>query len=412
MKLNYSKIILIILAMISIYIFIQWISLKMNYKPLFTWWKNYDGKDYDKYFNLSTMLCARYSSILYTLSNMTNPPLKKFTMSQYLFIMNRLLPYIKYTDDNSIEHGILTPSNLCGSLLFSTKSQDIRYNTWYQQTNPTRGSNKYQIMEDLPKKLSYKSGQPQVNPNPKNKNQTFYFYEVDESSVNILKDSNKKYVTPYPSPEDSEGWKGLILEWLNGGCGPVGPDGNPALWCYSNDSSDNLIKLIINPTLSDTSNPTKYWLKSTFNDQYDDGEADNFMSRFGILPDSPIFVYWFNNNYSDGNMKVDTTSFHRLLGSTSANAGGWVGFLQNEMNWNEGEYQSLIDSQTGYTPPTPPPVCKPPNTTKGILSGIGTAISLGIMAALPGVGEAVIPILGAAVVGGVISGFNASGGTC
>jgi len=411
MNLNYSKIIMIFLVMIIIYIIIQWINLKINYKPLFTWWKNHDGKDYDKYFNLSTMLCARYSSILYTLSNSTDPPLKKFTMSQYLFIMNRLLPYIKYIDSNNTENGILTPSNLCGSLILSTKSQDIRYNTWYQQTNPTRGANNYQIMEDLPKKLSYKSGNSQTN--PKNKNQTFYFYDVDDSSVNTLEDSGKEYVTPYPLPEDTEGWKGLVLEWLNGGCGPVGPDGNPALWCYALDSSDNIVKLINNPTITDGSNnPAKYWLKSTFSNQYNNGSADNFMSRFGILPDSPIFVYWFNNNYSDGNMKVDTTSFHRLLGSTSANAGGWIGFLQNQMDWTEGEYQSLIDSQTSYTPPTPP-ICKPADTKKGLLTGFGTFISLGLMATMiPAAGPAMAIVLGGAAVGGVLSGLNAGAGSC
>ena len=242
-----------------------------------------------------------------------------------------------------------------------------------------------------------------------NKDNIFYFYNITNTPG--------KSVTPYPNPNDTESWKGLVLEWLNGGSGSNPRSGEP-LWCFipHDRSGDEMAKLVPNPNFLGDVN--KYWFAKTNKiagggAEYNDGQPDNFMSRFGIVPQSPIFTYWFNNKNADKTMRVDASAFGRLLGDATANAGGWLGYLQGQENKNYDDYDEQIHTTVAVAPIAPPPPCKTPSPADVILP---TAAALGgslTMLAFPGIGWfGFAGIIVAAVASAASAGYSASKSTC
>lgn len=431
---TYLWIIIVIIIVIIIFFVTSWMGVRSQYKQTFDWWDNNNGTDYNKYFNIFTLACVRENNLWYFLSNLSNPPAAQFSLTQYLFILEYLFPYLRYTDPKTkSQMGILTPKSLTRTLLFSSKDTkpDVRFVNWIY-SKPKRGNRYnakwgggglYDIVEDPTKILSYK----RTDIVKDDKGLVYYFYNV--------KNNGGDTVNVYPGVDDREGWAGLMLEWLNGTSGDKNEYGGPVMWCYAENVQNTTISEIqpnpnYIPPPATTLNPTPMyanWLVKTTNKEgavyY--GQADNFMSRFGIMADSPIFTFFINNNYMWNGHPVPTDSYKQLVGGTPGNTGGWLGFLQeHNRSWDKEDFIRILDSSVLFkTPPAPPP-CKPPNVGHGILTGLTTACSmlamLAFMITTEGAGAPLVfptfaqslPVLIGAGVGATASGINAGMSNC
>jgi len=418
-------------------------NVKSQHQPLFSWGDNNNGADYDKYFNIFTFACENSSRLWYMLSNLSNPPSLWFTDAQYEFISGNLLMYMRYTDPAThSQMGTLTPRSLTSTLLFSTTdpAPDDRFMAWFE-AGPTRGNRHnarhgngglYTIVDapnDKTKALTYHIVGKTTD---KNSSLVYWFYDITSNGsteVNI-----------YPTPGDRMGWAGLLLEWLNGTSGDTFR-GQPVIWCYANNTAadgTSIIEVTINPNWVDADHPHpkdstppsySHWLKKFTNNAgavyY--GQADNFMARFGIMPDSPLFTFFINNNYQYKGNPVDTDSFKQLVGGSGGNAGGWVGFLAEHKNWGRGDFTHLVKSKVGFPGAKSPQPCKS-NSTHGVLTGIVTALSIGMMiillpvapevdgvAAAPfllGMQASTVAVGATAIAAGAASGINSGMSSC
>jgi hypothetical protein len=409
-KNNTTRNILIIIAIIIIFIVASYVSFIIKYKILFDWWKKGGGKSYKNLFNIKTMMAARASNFWYFFFNLGDPPLSKFTTSQYLFIISHLLQYIRYTDPTTgRQQGILTPYSLCKGIILSSEdpSADQRYLDWLTN-NPKRGATHIDGTGGIPVKQNSNNALKYIqskanNCDINNKNVNCHLYKIDPTWD---KNDTNPDVRPYPDPNDRESWKGLVLEWLNGFSSWNFKDEN-IMWIYASDGDEkNIMKLAVFPNLTDKSDTLKNWLKDEFKISdgsylYHNGAADNFLSRFGIVPDSPLFIFWFNNEYETNGMKVDTSTFDTLLYSNTADAGGWVGFLKNNDSYDTSQYTSLVKSHESWTPPDPPPPCKPQSGWMIFVNTFAVITASLSMLAFTGLtGGAAIGIYAAAAVAG------------
>ena len=344
--------------------------------------------------------------MFYLASNLTNPPMNKLTMDQYRFIYSTLIPLSRYNDPvSNLQQGVFTPSSLCKSLLFSTTDPDPdeRFVSWIKNGG-TRGS--YPIDINSKNYPTYTSTVPQSS---KDKSITYYFYNMTAPPTTG--------VQVYPLPGSTNDWMGLVLEWLNGGVGAT-PNGKPGKWCYT-VASDGLTKIIVNPDIAKGVDANSEWFKPTLKTssgyEYKNGQADNFMSRFGIKPNSPIFTYWFNDNYSGDGFIVDASAFQHLLGGTGGTAGGWLGFLQGNSKLSQDQYENLIFTSVKFIQPGAVAPCTPPSAGTIALAS-GTAFSAGmVMLAFLGPfewGLASAIVIGGAVVSAASAGYSASKSSC
>ena len=367
---------LIILAAIVVWFLSSYVNIRLNYKPLFDWWDQNGGDEYKDKFNMFTLVSANYSTILYYLSKLSGGPLNQLNIVQLRFIVAQLLPYTRYVQ-NGVQNGTVIPKSLCKSILIESGDNDQTFNNFYA-TYKRKGNN---LLEGS--SLKYTRSGPQTN----SKNLTYYTYSLGDT------DSSGQYGVYPQSTTDTDSWTGLILEWL-------GPK-----WCIMYDDKQSIFNLVTIENAGSGDFDTWYGKDGL-------GRADNFLVRMGILPDSALVVYFVNNKYSTGGMKIDAQAFQNLVQPTSSSvAGGWLGFLNGSTSSDYDDYVNVIHAQVDFNPPTPP-TCTQQNTTKGILTGASSAVSLGAMMFMMPWGPAMIGVALAALVVGGISGYQAGAGTC
>jgi len=381
-----SKIMIVLSGCFVVWLISSYIMIRINYKPLFDWWANNDGSQYDNQFNLFAMCAANYSTPLYYMSKFLASPLNQLDIPQTRFVIGQLLPFTRHVLDG-VQSGVITPKSLCKTVLLSSQDGDELFNNWFEDA--TRGSPSLPIKEGYP--LVYV-------PNNAGKNalgRDTYTYKLQQNTG-----SNDGYGL-YPDSSDRPSWCGLILEWL-------GDD-----WVMEMNEEDGLL----HPVSKDGSNATTTkWFKNNGTGQ-DIGRADNFLARMCITPNCPLVIFYCNNYYISQGNKVDTQAFVNLLSPAGSNAGGWIGFLNGFNNIGADEYIGILDSYVqDLRPPIPPATpCTQSNIGKGFLAGGASFASLLPMALLAGPetgGGSIAAVVLLALATGAITGVQAGSGTC
>jgi hypothetical protein len=375
-----NKFIFVIFVLIILYFLLSYIFIRVNYKPIFDWWYNYNGKQYNKLFNLFTLCAFHYSTPVYYGSKLLTAPDSQLQTSQYRFIIGQLLPFLRVVQNNE-QMGLIIPRHMCETIMLSTKDGDNSFNAWFYQPFKRNGLN---VQEGAP--LIYKRDE-----GTESDNEIRYKYNLIPNTGDY-----KNVYGLYPSPGANDSWAGLILEWL-------GKD-----WVMQTNA-DGLIE----PHYIG-SNPSKS-MATWFNDDWKtSGRPDNFLARMNIPYNSPLVIYFINNTYSTSDAgKVDTVALLNLLAPSGANAGGWIGFLNGLDSTQLDEYVSMIHSHAAdpQIPPTPSPPCSKPNAGKGIAAALTGFLPLvGFAIATGGWGG--LAIAGAGALTGGISGWQAGQGTC
>ena len=370
-------IVLLLCATFLIWLIVTYITIRLNYKPLFDWWINNGGNKYNDKLNLFTVATANYSPLMYYISRSISTPLNQLEVPQIRFILGQLLPYLTYVIDGT-QSGLLTPKSLCETVLLSSTDKDEYFNYFLQNSYCSLGT-KYSEAAHL----TY-TQKPDDNPN-KPKNASWFKYDRDNNGV-------------YPSIDDQKSWIGLILEWL-------GDD-----WVIESDKNTLLSPLYI----GNSKNSYEHWFD---NGQY--GRPDNFLARMGMFPDAPLVLYFCDNRYSIKGMKIDSQSFSFLLGGAGGvNAGGWVGFLNGLTGYNLNQYVTLLRTHTDILPIPTPPQCKKGDTSAGISAGLSAGLGvagIGAMAAPVAPPFGAMVAVGCLIAGAFVgwkTGSDAAKGTC
>ena len=293
---NKSKVILFICGMIIIYIVTDLIMAHMSHKPVFDWWNGNGGSAYSDKFSLSTCMMSYYSTPLYYLSKLTISPQEFLSLAQISFLVGNIFPYLRSTDANGVQSGILLPRHLCESVLLKTSDGDTLFNTWYQSLDTNRDENS-DLVYDPPTSATV------TDSNGNTYNTLTFGSPKPDSTTNLI--------GVYPSASDTNSWMGLIAEW-----------GGPNLR-WQPDESKKFYSPEPLPTQSDGSGLDWFNYQGTGAPR-----PDNFLARMGIPPDSPLVVYFCTGKYSVNGLLVDASAFLNLLEPAGANPGGWIGYIR------------------------------------------------------------------------------------
>jgi hypothetical protein len=321
---------------------------------------------------------------------------------QTRFILGQLLPYLTYKIDG-VQYGLLTPKSLCETIMISTSDNDDKFNFWFKQYKKkytTKDGKIYEAGLDENSLLTYTKSDPipmkDTDGNKTGRTQFTYTPNPDPQTG---------LFGVYPDPKLNNDWCGLILEWLGYG------------WVMETEEDGGILHPVYAGTESLASDQLKQWFEP--NPEIG-GRPDNFLSRMGVFPDSPLVTYFCANQYSTKSMIVDPQAFANLLGKSGVNAGGWVGFLNGMSGGSHDldDYINLIRTTTDNPdPPTPPP-CTKGDASKGFVAGTSTAAGIGgigLMAMGTGnpAGVAIgLAIIAVGAIAGYMSGKDAAKGTC
>jgi hypothetical protein len=376
------KVFFIIMISLIFWYITQYIIILILYKPLFQWWKTNNGEQYDKVFNMMTPATIDYSSIMYYMNKLNGGPLNKLDTNQLRFLVGRIFPFMTYIDQNRQQQGILTPKSICKSILLSPSDSpaDELFTKWFMSAK--RGG--------LPIKegalLLYKKSDKHTSTTvPGGFYYTYSFIPNPKDS----KDFGVSGIYPQGATDRND-WTGLILEWL-------GPD-----WGIAPDKNDINHFVGINPN----ANYDK-WTENT--------RGDNFLSRYGIFPDSPLITYFCNDLYSTNGMPINAIAFQNLIAPQGDVAGGWIGYLNGMVGSQDDDYYKILYTSVEYPLPKNP-TCSKKDVGSGFMAGLSTMFSTASMALMvppsPASPFIIFGIFFWALASGAYSGFQAGKGTC
>lgn len=313
---NTGSIILYIIILIVILVIFKIISINANYSPMFQWWNQNNGKQYNKFFNLFGVMASYESKFLYYISNIFGSLFNTINREQILFLANRIFPLTKSSTGNDPSR-FVTPRHIANNIEFSFIDGDKWFNDFLKNkkyVNPKTGEY-YSYNENIP--LSYTVDQGDDPDDP-----TKFYRNVDEST---------QTVGIYPSSIDREGWRMLFQEWGSGKWKIRSPDDpNFRVPEFNQDTAAQI---------------EKNWFTNCENQH-----PDNFFARYGIAPDSPLVICFVNGSYQDPaqpGTKINSNSFKNLINNTNNTPGGWIGYLEGmeSSSISEDDYINFIDSK-------------------------------------------------------------------
>lgn len=343
---NAGTVILYIIILIVILILFRYFSIKMKYKPIFDWWNQNGGSLYDKYFNIFAIMAAYDNIIFYYISSLSGTLINQINRAQIMFLCDKIFPLTITPGISEITQFVL-PRHMTVSINFTTGDNDLWFNEWLNK-NPNYDDKSYLLYSNI------------TEPAPDAKGKIIYNVTND----NKIPDPKTNKIGVYPAPNDTTNWKYLFIQW------------GAKTWSTSQDGT------IIIPSLQP--NEVTEWLDCN-------SHPDNFLARYGILPDSPLVIAFINNTYNYKSLKLDAISFKNLIGAS--NPGGWIGYLNGMYNSNI-SYDDYVDIL--YTtlavevriPKPKAPVSNDCDTASNVISSISTGLGplgIGILGGPPGI---------------------------
>jgi hypothetical protein len=322
MKLTPTKIAWYLLLLFIVYTLYSLLSIRLVYKPIFDWWSINGGSKYDKDVPLFSMMTAYHApSYVYYMTKLAGTYIEGMTRDQIEFLVGTIIPHLYMVDEKGKESGFVKPRHLAEDIRFRP-GDNMAFDDWYK-----KGLNGVPYNIDLP--LTYDGSTPKT---------------VD------------KHVGVYPDNSNPIAWGLKFKEW---GVRDMIP-GSESLQV---------------PNV--TADVAAEWLDAKLH-------PDNFLGRYGILPDSPICVFFMNGVYDDKEtgMVLDPQAFKDLIsGKVTQNASGWMGYLHGMgENSSEDILKTTLFSRYAIKQKPPPPPC--PSPAGSILSTIASAAAMVAMIAM------------------------------
>lgn len=200
-----TTVFIMVVWFLVVYLVSQIVFVYVNHMPTFSWWrKGAPGNSFGKIMSIwGVMMWMNGSYLLYNTLMLFSPGPTRLTDAQIQFIVGKLFPFQTWTDDKNVPRGILTPYQLCKTILLTTKDPqpDPRFVAWMTKHTNTRTE---ASIEDQDPTLALSFTDGQVG------NMTDY-------TPKKLK--NGKYGV-YPLAANRADWMGCIQAWANGGWRP------------------------------------------------------------------------------------------------------------------------------------------------------------------------------------------------
>jgi hypothetical protein len=341
---NAKTISIYIFLLIVILILFKLITIKLNYKPIFSWWNDNSGNLYSKDFDIFAVMSSYESIIFYWISSIFGTLNTQIDRAQIMFLVNKIFPLTITPGISEITQFVL-PRHIAQSIQFTRGDADLWFNKWLDDHKDY----------DDQSILTYKSI-PEPKPNDKG--------EIIYNTADIVRiaDSRTNKIGVYPSPNMPNDWLYLFVEW------------GAKTWMKEKDGT------LLTPSLPP--DEATEWLDC-------EKHPDNFLARYGIMPDSPLVVVFLSNLYNDPRtgLKLDAIAFKNLIGVI--NPGGWVGYLNGlyKSDINEDEYIAILYTTYAIRVDIPNPKASTSadcDTSANALSSISTGLGpIGIAVMLP-----------------------------
>ena len=339
---NAKTISIYIFLLIFILILFKLITIKLNYKPIFSWWNDNSGNLYSKDFDIFAIMSSYDSIIFYWISSIFGTLNTQIDRAQIMFLVNKIFPLTITPGISEITQFVL-PRHIAQSIQFTRGDADLWFTEWLE-------SKKY----DDQSFLEYEN---LIEPTPNDQGEKIYIV----LPVRIVDPLTNKFGV-YPAPRVTENWKYLFIEW--------------GAKTWSTEKNGTLMV----PALP--GDEVIEWLDC-------EKHPDNFLARYGILPDCPLVVAYLYGSYNDPNtgLKLDAISFQNLIGNS--NPGGWIGYLNGlyKSDINYDEYVSILYTTYAIRVDIPKPKASASadcDTSANALSSIGTGLGpIGIAVMLP-----------------------------
>ena len=377
------------------YLALQALRIRVENRSLFSWWNGNEGGKYSRYMSLFMLLTFyQGSQLLYWLISALKPPAFQLTKSNIAFLSGTLLSYIRLPsiEDPKKQTGILTPKQLCQTVLLHNGDGDDLFDQWYADSKNRR------LQGDVANDPDYALTFPDVPVAEDDKSKDFTgSYQAIQKHVG--------YYGVYPSAKDTTSWMGCIQAWANGGLFKT----RVAYKWYLVKGGDIYVLLPnekVSPPFDSAKDPSMWF----------DDQPDNFLGRYGIKMDSPLVTFFVAGKAYVKNVPTDQVnpeSLYHLIGEdfSDDNPGGWLGFMYGKGPDTAADafYNELFTSVDAQkAPPSDPRTC---NALNNGLKGAGVAalssapMLLPLMAEGPaGIAIALVGTVLAAVGGGLDKG--------
>jgi hypothetical protein len=336
---NAKTVSIYIFLLIFVLILFKLITIKMNYKPMFEWWNNNSGNLYSKDFDIFAIMSSYDSIIFYWISSIFGTLNTQIDRAQIMFLVNKIFPLTITPGISEITQFVL-PRHMVVSIQFTRGDNDLWFSKWLDM-----------IKYDDQSFLEYAT---LIEPTPNAQGEKKY------TVPNRIVDPSTNKIGVYPAPRITENWKCLFIEW------------GAKTW-HTEKNGTLMVPALPGDEVAE-------WLDC-------EKHPDNFLARYGILPDCPVVVAYLYGSYNDPNtgLKLDAISFQNLIGNS--NPGGWVGYLNGlyKSDINYDEYVSMLYTTYAIRVDIPKPKASTSadcDKSANALSSIGTAmgpIGIGVM---------------------------------
>lgn len=355
----YKNLIVYIVAGIIIFIFLQWVSVRTEFKSIFGWWNSFGGAKYNRLFSLYAFLAASQNYFWYMVYYIFGNEFDIMGKSQILFLKAVVFPNIRSGDPTT---GILTnwvlPRHLCESITFASGEQ-----AQVDALVATQSLDFNQYAQYVWREVYLAESEDA--------------FAYDRTAARNLPTRLEGNNGLYPAPADVNGWMCKFIEW---GC--------PGF--YKNTIAGQTYIL---PCLSGKfyegkpdflKNSVDAWFGTKADGSLDPNWAtpDNFLAYYGIPYDSDLVIGLLNRSWFVHGNQLSTYGLRYLLGSEDPDsAGGWLGFTQAVLSADTSVEAMLRILYASVDQPKPIPTdankdsdpCSAASRTGSAVSSLGTA---------------------------------------
>ena len=340
-------------------------SLWFGNRELIAWWHDGSlGKPYNRYMSIWLVLSQGNGGItaLLQLLQLFYSRNSRLTDAQAAFVRQKLLPLRRRTadvpkpdDKTKLERrqvGILTPDQLCDSILLFTDDKDDAFDAWLQKAVPKRKAGLRADKDDPTRAYLLSFSQEGAQKTTKD-NEPYWDYTGLEQH---LEGEGADVFGVYPQYKSSGfvDWRGCIQSWANGGLRFSGKRKSYWVWMRSGGRGAPGADMLVLKDLNGVNDESLWWDIAA--------QPDNVLARYGIPMESPLVIAFVNQTayFDKVYYDIDATAFSNLVGATrsGSSAGGWVGLLNGfSDNDSSDDFQNQIfkdvDSNRSLTPEGP-----------------------------------------------------------
>lgn len=355
---------LLFLGFLVLFVATSLFNLWVANRELIAWW--YQGsknQPYHRYMSIWLVLAqsAQGLTALLLLLQVFYSRNTTLTTAQANFMRQKLFPLRRRTDAKAEQVGILTPDQLCDSVLLYADDQDLAFDAWLETASPKRRAGTRRDKDDPAKSapLTFEAIQPSTTA------QGLSYWDYTGHAQPLKGEAAAEVFGVFPSYRVAGfvDWRGCIQSWANGGLARARAEGASSFaaplrshWVWMQNGgppgAPGADMLVLKDLLGQEDESAWWDIEA---------QPDNFLARYGVRMNSPLVIAFVNQKaYFEGvSYDIDATAFSNLVGAneSGSSAGGWVGLLKGFSDEKTSDdFQNLVFRSVDLNASTAPPI--------------------------------------------------------